>query len=337
MKKIFLIGYYGHGNLGDEMLFESTLYLLQESGFIGEIYVISDKPLEKENFKITNVEKFDIPGIIKTINQSNLIIFGGGNLLQTETSLRSFWYYEFIINIAKHYKKNIVFFSQGFGHFKHKSALRRLPKILKYKNLYGILRDKTSYRYAKRYSRNFAYGVDIGVLKYKNTIFKRDPQKGHVSIVIKNKRNWSKIVKILKDLKVERLTPIVFNKSQDSIHAYEFFEQFEKEINMNFPITDESKIIDEMLKSEFVISDRLHGGILSLYLGTPVILYKNKKNFRVFKSIDYKYNLFFSNEEDILYPIAMLNDFDFEIFQSKFLLMLNASHHEHLDLIKTFL
>ncbi|SHE61426.1 polysaccharide pyruvyl transferase CsaB [Marinitoga hydrogenitolerans DSM 16785] len=339
MKKIFLVGYYGHNNLGDEMLFESMLEMFKEIKFEGKIYVISDKTkIEKEyKFKVFTIDKYDFPKIINTIKDIDLMIYGGGNLLQSETSLKSFLYYDFLFSIAKHYKKNILFVSQGFGHFKHKYALKRLKKILKYKRLFGILRDETSYRYAKRYSGNFELGTDIGVIKYKNIIFKKDPQKMHISIIIKNRRNWAKILYILEQINVKRITPIVLNKSQDSIIAYEFFEKYKDEINISFPVSEENKILYEILKSEFVISDRLHGGILSLYLGVPVIMYKNQKNYRVFKTINNEYNLFFKDEEDLIGAISKIYDFKFNNMQEKFVNNLNETHEKTVNLIKTFL
>ncbi|WGS64284.1 polysaccharide pyruvyl transferase family protein [Marinitoga aeolica] len=339
MKKIFLIGYYGYANFGDEMLFESILEVFKEINFDGKIYTISDKIKlnKKYEFKIIGIDKYDFPKIISTIKEIDLLIYGGGNLFQTETSLRSFLYYDFLFNVAKHYKKNVLFLSQGFGHFKHKYATARLKKILKYKNLYGILRDETSFKFAKMCSDNFDLGTDIGMLKYKNIIFEKDPQKCHISLIIKNRKNWDKIIYILKQVNISRITPIVFNKSQDSIFAYEFFEKYKGKINISFPVSEENKIINEILKSQFIISDRLHGGILSLYLGVPVIMYKNHKNYRVFKTIDKEYDLFFRSEDDMINSLSKLNSFEFEKMQKKYITKLNETHEKIVGMVKTFL
>ncbi|GAB6189480.1 hypothetical protein JCM30566_12200 [Marinitoga arctica] len=339
MKKIFLIGYYGHNNLGDEMLFESILELFKDLNYDGKIYIISDKVIYNKDhkFKIIPLEKYDMLKIINTIKESDFVIYGGGNLFQTETSLKSFMYYDFLFNIAKHYRKNVLFLSQGFGHFRHNYAIKRLKKILKYEKSYGILRDETSYRYAKRCSKNFDLGVDIGPVKYKNIIFESDPQESHISIVIKRQKNWEKILFLLKQINIKRITPIVFNKSQDSIYAYEFYEKYKNKFNISFPITEEKKILDELLKSEFVISDRLHGGILSIYLGVPVIMYKNQKNYRVFKTIDKKYNLFFRNEDSLINALTEIKGIDFNEVQKTYLFKLNKTYEKTKELIKTFL
>jgi polysaccharide pyruvyl transferase CsaB len=339
MKKFFLIGYYGKNNLGDEMLLESILKIFDDLNFDGKLYILSDKINISKNydFKIFNVEKYDFLNLINTIKNTDVLIFGGGNLLQSETSLRSFLYYDFLIKIAKHYKKDIIFLSQGFGHFKHKFATKELTKILKYKNLYGILRDKSSYLFSKRYSQNLELGVDIGMLKYNGYSFKKDSQKEHISIIMKHKKDWKKIIYLLKQMNIKRITPIVFNKSQDSIIAYEFFENHKNEINITFPITDERNIIDEILKSEFVISDRLHGGLLSLYLGVPVIMYKNQKNYRVFKTIDKNYNLFYYTEDDLIDSLSNIYNYNFISTGKNFRKQLMETYINSKKLIKTFL
>ncbi|KLO24567.1 MULTISPECIES: polysaccharide pyruvyl transferase family protein [unclassified Marinitoga] len=339
MNKIFLIGYYGYNNLGDELLFQSILEIFSELNFDGKVYTLLDKTKITKNysFKIHKVDKYNIQKIIKIIKECDIVIYGGGNIFQTETSLRSFLYYDFLFKIAKHYKKHILFLSQGFGHFKHKYAIKRMRKLLKYKNLSGILRDETSYRYAKKFSNHFELGTDIGMIKYKNFQFQKDIKKYHISIIIKNKRNWDKIIYLLKYVNINSITPIVLNKSQDAIIAYDFFEKYKNNINISFPVSEENKIINKMLKSEFVISDRLHGGILSLYLGIPVIMYKNQKNYRVFKTIDKKYNLFFKNEDDLIDSLSQLKTYDFEKIQKNFMDKLNISHQKTLEIIKAFL
>ncbi|KAF2956460.1 polysaccharide pyruvyl transferase family protein [Marinitoga sp. 38H-ov] len=339
MKKIFIIGYYGYNNIGDEILFESILDIFEELNFVGDIYIISDKVNQKEkySFNIINIEKFDFPKIVNKIKESDIVIYGGGNLFQTETSLRSFLYYELLFNIAKKYEKNILFISQGFGHFKHNYAIRKMKKILKYNKLYGILRDKTSYLFAKRFTNNFQLGTDIGVLKYRNKKFEKNTNQGQIVFVIKSRKNWDNLVYILKQAGVSKIVPVVLNKAQDSIYAYEFYENYKNQIDISFPIYDEENIIDEYLKSEYVISDRLHGGILAMYLKIPVIMYRNQKNYRVFNAIDDKYNLFYRDEEDLIYKIANLSSYSFEVIFENYKNKLNDTYIKTLNLIKTFL
>ena len=91
-----------------------------------------------------------------------MIIYGGGNLFQSETSYRSLFYYSYIANVSAKENKKILLLSQGFGSFKKNKGLNKLKKILNYPKLYGILRDKTSYEFAKKYNNNIHLGVDLG-------------------------------------------------------------------------------------------------------------------------------------------------------------------------------
>ena len=99
MGKIFLVGYYGYNNFGDELLLNSMLKILSDIKFQGEVIIPSDNLLRIEtpiNYKITDIKKFDLYSILLSIKSSDLVIFGGGNLFQTETSLKRFldYYYK---------------------------------------------------------------------------------------------------------------------------------------------------------------------------------------------------------------------------------------------------
>jgi polysaccharide pyruvyl transferase WcaK-like protein len=39
MKKIFLIGYYGYKNYGDDLLFKALIKILEDIGFEGKIVI----------------------------------------------------------------------------------------------------------------------------------------------------------------------------------------------------------------------------------------------------------------------------------------------------------
>jgi len=165
MKKILLIGYYGYGNYGDDLLLNSFLKILNELKFDGTIILPLENEIEfKSNhyFNIQVVPRFNFYELKKSIKSSDLIIYGGGNLFQSETSYRSLFYYSYIANIAAKENKKILLLSQGFGSFKKNRGLKKLKKILNYPNLYGILRDRTSYEFAKKYNNNINLGVDIG-------------------------------------------------------------------------------------------------------------------------------------------------------------------------------
>ena len=69
-KKIYkaaLIGYYGFGNLGDELLLQASLNFLNEAGiFNNQIIVLSNNPDEtSKNFGVKSVSRWNFKTLIK--------------------------------------------------------------------------------------------------------------------------------------------------------------------------------------------------------------------------------------------------------------------------------
>ncbi|BBE30995.1 polysaccharide pyruvyl transferase CsaB [Tepiditoga spiralis] len=305
MKKIFLVGYYGYNNFGDDLLLKSTFKILNEIGFNdtliipSEIDFLSKKMRNILKFNVEIINKYDIFSMKKNIKDSDLIIYGGGNLLQSETSLKSYYYYYEICKVAIKYNKKILFLSQGFGPLKHKTANKKLKKIMKYENLFGIYRDKVSYNYSKKYNKNSYFGMDIG--PYSLNAYKNKKER-KISLCLKNSySNLKYLIDFLNIFSDYTITPLIINSNQDSITNYALVESIRKD-TMNevlFPYKDFNKIQEEIATSSLVISDRLHSSLASIFYETPVLTKLTKKNRRVLKSIDNKYNFFYNRLLDI--------------------------------------
>ena len=142
MKRVFIAGYYGYDNFGDEHLFKSVIKLLKEID--NDIKIVSLYKSRQSDQEISSFNKYNFFKLIKAIKDSDLVIFGGGNLLQNETSNRNLLFFSSIIYLAKIFKKKVVFISQGLGPAKGWGRWI-LSRTLKNKNIYGIFRDYTSY------------------------------------------------------------------------------------------------------------------------------------------------------------------------------------------------
>ena len=81
-----IIGYYGYGNLGDEMMKKATSERLTALG-VGRIF-----PLERIAPK-GGIGRSKPLSALRRLRRCDAVILGGGNLLQNETSLASFFYY----------------------------------------------------------------------------------------------------------------------------------------------------------------------------------------------------------------------------------------------------
>lgn len=117
MGKVVLSGYYGFNNAGDEAVLFSIIQALREVvGSNIRITVLSNEPEHtKKEYGVDSVNRWSIKQIFKEIRSSNLLISGGGSLLQDVTSGRTVVYYLGIVALAKIFKKKVVFYAQGVG------------------------------------------------------------------------------------------------------------------------------------------------------------------------------------------------------------------------------
>ncbi|MFQ3550132.1 MAG: polysaccharide pyruvyl transferase CsaB [Armatimonadota bacterium] len=131
--KILISGYYGCANAGDEAvlagIFE-TFNLLKIDADI--IVLTSDIEDTKDKYPNANcVNKFSILKVIKEIKNSDIVISGGGSLLQDVTSKKSLQYYLLILRIAQFFKKKTMIYAQGIGPLKDASSRKSVAKVLK--------------------------------------------------------------------------------------------------------------------------------------------------------------------------------------------------------------
>lgn len=109
-KSAFIIGYYGHGNLGDEAMLQSIRSSLMQRN-IYNIHVLAKESSEDG----TLVGRQHILALMRHIRGADLILFGGGNLLQNETSRRSLLFYSLLLRYAHARGRRILMIGTGLG------------------------------------------------------------------------------------------------------------------------------------------------------------------------------------------------------------------------------
>ena len=113
---IVVSGYYGSKNGGDEAMLASMLEVLREEIPDLSATVISINPeYTKKRHHVEAVERREIRTIIKKIRAADLLISGGGSLLQNVTSGRSLYYYLAIIFFALMFGRKVMLYAQGIG------------------------------------------------------------------------------------------------------------------------------------------------------------------------------------------------------------------------------
>lgn len=144
MHKIVISGYYGFNNIGDESILRAVVNNLREEFESVEITVLSQNPvLTQEKFGVKAIDRMSISKIIMAIKSCDLLISGGGSLLQDSTSKRSIIYYIGIIWISLLFKKKVFIYSQGIGPITRKWNRKLVKRVLNRLN-YIVVRDVQS-------------------------------------------------------------------------------------------------------------------------------------------------------------------------------------------------
>ena len=114
-----------------------------------KITALSKNPEKtKKIYGIDAVDRFSIPKLIKTLKESDILLSGGGSLLQDVTSTRSIIYYLTVIKIAKFFHKKVYVYANGIGPIEKKIGKLLTRRVLN-KVDYITLRDELSYEFVK--------------------------------------------------------------------------------------------------------------------------------------------------------------------------------------------
>ena len=133
MSNIVISGYYGFGNAGDEAMLCAIIDAIRNEEADAHITVISGNPKEtSKKHNINAVGTFSAFGILKAIANSDLVISGGGSLLQDATSIRNTYYYLSIMSLAKMMGKKVMLYSQGIGPLNRPSTRRAVGFVLRF-------------------------------------------------------------------------------------------------------------------------------------------------------------------------------------------------------------
>lgn len=148
--KIVISGYYGFNNAGDEAMLTAILQALRKTFINPEITVISGNPKSTAaSLHVNAVPRFSVSKIFSSIFRSDLIISGGGSLLQDVTSWKSMIYYLSIIVMGVLLRKKVFLYSQGIGPVRYRGIRIILKHVLNHVDAITV-RDKESKGFLER-------------------------------------------------------------------------------------------------------------------------------------------------------------------------------------------
>lgn len=144
--RLLISGYYGFDNLGDEAILAALLQELRARHPDWTPVVLSHKPSDTEaTYGVPAVARDSLLCLWEEMGRADLLISGGGGLLQNVTSQLSLLYYLGILELALRRGTPYVLLGQGLGPFFGPGVLRFVRRYLQRAQAV-VLRDADSVR-----------------------------------------------------------------------------------------------------------------------------------------------------------------------------------------------
>ncbi len=143
-KEILVSGYYGFKNSGDDALLNAIIKDIKRYKESPNIVVLSANPEETaRTYRVKSINRINIPSVMKHMKKAEMLISGGGTLIQDRTSTKSLWYYLAIISMAVKRGVKVMLYANGIGPLNKKLNAEHTASVLNRVQLI-TLRDDAS-------------------------------------------------------------------------------------------------------------------------------------------------------------------------------------------------
>ncbi|MBO8160341.1 MAG: polysaccharide pyruvyl transferase family protein [Thermosipho sp. (in: Bacteria)] len=307
MKKVLLVGYYGFGNIGDELMRNSVKLFLKDEGF--EIHEL----LPKKEESTISYNRFNFLSVLKAIKKTDVVVCGGGGVLQDKTSFKSFIYYYTVFRTALLFNKPVIFFGNSFGPLKRKITRHLFKKLLKNEKLYIFARDMVSFKYASRYNKKIYLGTDPAIPVLRNIENEKNKNTKKAVIIPRRIRSYVPILLSLVKEGFEEVTFVPF--APEDLALSKRLSNFSVK-NLRVGYCEVNEAIKNILESSLIISERFHGALIAGYFGIPFISIKDEKFRRFFKKYFNDSKVYAKDILDASYKISEITGFKIEVKQA---------------------
>lgn len=280
MHNAFVVGYYGFGNLGDELLKSATIRILREAHF-EKIYLTLPSKFSKLNLRSNysdSVSRFDPVDVFSAILNSKIIVAGGGGIFQDETSTRSFLYYWSVLYAAVMFKKRVMLLGNSFGPVSKRFCKMLLKHLLSSPRVISIPRDSVSERYCRIIGAKVIGGTDLAILE----LMGRDLQTQitpQVSLILREKIDISEALSVLSEQNIDTVKIVPLSLEDEQV-ASKMASTLSRNFNVSVEYDDP---IATIARSSLVISQRFHGCLIASFYGIPFVSVHSTKTERFMK------------------------------------------------------
>lgn len=127
--RIVVSGYHGMGNTGDEAVLEAFLQGVRKVLPQARLTVLSGDPESTERaYGVDSVSRTHLPSIVRALRDADLLVSGGGSLLQDVTGPFTVPYYTGIMLLAYLMRVPVAVYAQGLGPLRGRLS-RHLARI----------------------------------------------------------------------------------------------------------------------------------------------------------------------------------------------------------------
>lgn len=253
-------GYYGFQNAGDEAILEAIVQEVKRRGH-GVLALSKDPPATEARYGIQAVPRSNPFALWKAFGRIDLLLSGGGGLLQDKTSPGSLLYYLAVIGLARRRGKPVYVFNQSLG------PLTRRGEAWVRRSLRGVktfFRDEGSLEYARKLGLETQLGADPALL------LQAPPVERETNLVVLVVRAGLPEANATLKKAGERLVAEGYEVMALGLQpghdepALEEFHSFTHELAW-----DPRRVMYLLAQAGYVLSIRLHGAILAAAAGTP--------------------------------------------------------------------
>lgn len=276
MKKAFdvlLCGYYGFGNLGDELLARSLVNLLEERGLPRKrMALLSASPDESRRaFGIEAFHRWKPAELLRGIRSSRTLLLGGGGLFQDATSLRSPFYYWAVVRTASFLGCVPWCFGQSVGPMQTRTGVLLARDAMRACRV-RYVRDARSRDLLQQWGLNCGMSPDL-VLSLPS-----GPTGSAKSYILVNVRPWSgnlpeRLALAATRLSCEKGIPLlgVALDREDVGLMERFRSEGRLPGTMEIRFLEPDSVHEVMGKGLMALGMRLHFNVLALLSGLPCI------------------------------------------------------------------
>lgn len=271
-RTVLVAGYYGFGNLGDELLRLALAQGLPRS--VTPLFLVAQPP------GVGEVDRADPRSVLAALRRSFALLFGGGGLLQNRTSVRSLYYYLSLVLLARLARRPVFLLGQGIGPIRGRLA-RAATRFALAKACYIGCRDAGSLSLVRSMGRAAVLDGDLFFLFPPLDGCDGAPagERPRVALALKGPHPLARralserMVTLLHGLHARTdasFTLLVSFPAEDLPFAEELAKTSGVPCRIASPATL-AEVTEELACADLLIASRLHAVEAALRTGTPIL------------------------------------------------------------------